>query len=319
MTERLMARFRRFAEQEARGHSPLYEAITLGVAGDPRIVEILSRLPEAKQQPNLLLGAFRMVCGTPADWPDFRTRFMARTADIVSEMNARQTQTNEPGRCAVLLPLLARLHQPLALVEVGASAGLCLLPDRYAYTFNGKLLGRAGATPVFACKVSAGTPVPAQLPEIAWRAGLDLNPVNPRDPSQMSWLEALVWPDQPDRLDRLRAAVAVARNNPVRVMQGDLLTNLPAVLDQAPRGPTVAVFHSATLAYVRDPAQRTEFARTVFDAGAVWISHEVPGTFPDIAERVAKAGPPGAFLLSVNGQPVAWTDPHGAWIEWLAP
>ena len=63
----------------------------------------------------------------------------------------------------------------------------------------------------------------------------------------------------------------------------------------------------------------SEFARAVFDHAAVWISHEVPGVFPDIAARAARPGPAGSFLLAVNGHPVAWTDPHGAWIDWLEP
>src|SRR5690242_11426748 len=126
MIERVMARYRRFAEQEAHGHSPLYEAIALGIAGDPKLLDILARLPEVKQQPNLLLAAVRLVAGTPADWPDFRARLMQHLDAVLRVVRERDTQTNEPARCAVLLPLLARLHQPLALLEVGASAGLCL-------------------------------------------------------------------------------------------------------------------------------------------------------------------------------------------------
>jgi hypothetical protein len=84
-------------------------------------------------------------------------------------------------------------------------------------------------------------------------------------------------------------------------------------------GPTIVVFHSAVLGYVTEPSKREAFARTVFDHAAVWISHEVPGVFPEIAARATRPGPAGSFLLAVNGHPVAWTDPHGAWIDWLAP
>jgi hypothetical protein len=77
------------------------------------------------------------------------------------------------------------------------------------------------------------------------------------------------------------------------------------------------VFHSAVLAYVADPALRDEFMRMVRGLGAVWISNEVPGVFPSIRERFSRRGPRGAFLLSVDGAPVAWTDPHGGWIEWI--
>lgn len=316
MTERIAAQFRRFAEKEARGHSALYEALALGVADDGELLSLLAALPRDKQQPNLLLAAVRLVCGTPADFPAFRASLLGRTADIVAAILARRTQTNEPGRCAVLLPVLARLHQPLALIEVGASAGLCLIPEHYAYDYNGTRLGPTAA-PVFPCLANDATPIPQALPRITWRAGLDLDPVSPRDPEQMAWLEALIWPDQPDRLARFRAAADLVRRTSVRVRRGDLSADLGALIDEVPNGPTIVVFHSATLAYVPDPVARAAFATLLWEKSAVWISNEAPFVFPDIAARAARPGPPGAFLLAVNGQPVAWTDPHGAWIDWL--
>ena len=66
-----------------------------------------------------------------------------------------------------------------------------------------------------------------------------------------------------------------------------------------------------------DAALRDAFARAVRALGAVWVSNEVPGVFPSIRERLARPGPRGAFLLAVDGVPVAWTDPHGGWIEWI--
>ncbi|MGE0222375.1 MAG: DUF2332 domain-containing protein [Acetobacteraceae bacterium] len=319
MTEQIANRFRRFAEREAHGHSPLYEALANGVAGDERILQILAALPPEKQQPNLLFAAVRVVCGTPADFADFRGKLLARTKDVLAVIQQRVTQTNEPGRCAVLLPVLRRMHQPVALIEVGAAAGLCLLPDRYAYDYDGRVVARPGASPVFRCHAGPGTPVPDQPPDIAWRAGLDLRPVNLRDPNEVAWLEALVWPDQPDRLERLRSAISVAQTYPVRVRQGDLTKDLPALLAEAPVGPTLVVCHTAVLGYVAAPDARAAFAHTLFEHGAVWISNEVPSVFPEIAARAKRQGPPGSFLLAVNGHPLAWTDPHGAWIDWLEP
>jgi len=147
---------------------------------------------------------------------------------------------------------------------------------------------------------------------------MDLEPVDLADPPDAAWLETLVWPEQVDRLHRLRAAIAVARHDLPRVVRADLLTDLPAYARQAPSGATLVVFHSAVLAYVADPEQRTAFVDNVRQLGAVWISNETPGVFPHIAERLERRGPRGAFLLSLDGRPVAWTDPHGAWVEWIA-
>jgi hypothetical protein len=316
MTERLAARYRRFAEAEARGHSPLYEALATGVAGDPAVLAFLAALPPAKQQPNLLFAAMRFICGTPADWGAFRAGLLGHAPAIRAVMMARATQTNEPARCAVLLPVLARLPQPLALIEVGASAGLCLLPDRYGYDY-GRRLG--GGPPVFACRLAGGLAPPDAVPKVVWRAGLDLDPVDVADEDQMAWLEALVWPDQPHRLARLRAAVAVARQAPPRIVRGNLLHDLSALAAQAPQNATLVVFHTAVLAYVTDIAARAAFVDAVRGCGAVWISNEAPGVFPEIAARAGTPPRPGSFLLAVDGKPVAWTDPHGAWATGAVP
>src|SRR5262249_19045532 len=125
------ARYLCFAEVGARGRSPLYEEIARGVAADREVLDFLLVLPAEKQQPNLLLAAVRHLFGTPAGWSGFRETLLANRDAVAAVMQRRSTQTNEPARCATLLPALARLPQPLALIEVGASAGLCLLPDRY--------------------------------------------------------------------------------------------------------------------------------------------------------------------------------------------
>jgi hypothetical protein len=262
-----------------------------------------------------LFAAVRFVCGTPANWDDFRAVFATRRDAIRAEMLRRRTQTNEPARCAVLLPILTRLPGPLALLEVGASAGLCLLPDRYGYLYEGQ--SPFGTTPRFPCRANVATPVPRAVPEIAWRAGLDLNPLNVRDDDDMHWLECLVWPDQPERADRLRGAIAEARTDPPRIVAGDLLTALPALAAEAPASATLVIFHTAVLAYIANADARAGFAREVLALKAVWISNEAPFVFPDIAAKLTAPGPKGAFLLSVNGQPTAWTDPHGASIDWI--
>jgi hypothetical protein len=91
------------------------------------------------------------------------------------------------------------------------------------------------------------------------------------------------------------------------------VTDLRALAAEAPASATLVVFHTAVLAYVADPDARARFIRTARDLNAVWISNEIPNISPG-----APAGPKGAFLLSVNGEPTAWTSPHGAWIEWIA-
>jgi hypothetical protein len=317
MSERVAAGFRRFAE-EAHERSELYVELALRVAEDRELLAMLASLPRAKQQPNLLLGAVKLLCGAPSGWEEFRACVDSRRDEILATIMARRTQTNEPARCATLLPLLATLPQPLALLEVGASAGLCLLPDRYSYDYDGHRVEpaeRVGAEPpVFACRANARTPLPSRGVEVAWRAGLDLDPVDVRNPDDVAWLEALVWPGEGDRLRLLRAALAVARPDPPRVVAGDLRHDVRALAAEAPRDATLVVFHTAVLAYVADRAERAALAQTVRDVGGVWVANEGSGVLSD---EGSDPWPKGSFALTRDGVRVAWTDSHGAAIDWI--
>jgi hypothetical protein len=261
----------------------------------------------------------RHLHGVPADGAELNAVVRARAEALRVLMLARTTQTNEPACCAVLLPVLARLPQPLALIEVGASAWLCLLPARYGYDYDGRTLLPDGnaAAPVFACTTSGAVPLPETLPQVCWRRRLDLNPLDQNDPDDAAWLETLVWPGQEARLQRLRAAVAVARAEPPIVVRGDLLADLETLMAEAPRHATLVLFHTAVLAYVGDRAARERFAAAMRVARAVWVSNESSRVFPDIARNAPAPARAGLFLLSVDGRPVAWTGPHGQSVEWF--
>jgi hypothetical protein len=315
----LAAGYLRFAETEAHSRSPLYEVLARSVAANPEILAFLLTVPRPKRQPNLLLAAVRFLFGTPADPDEFRRNVLGNRERVRALLLERATQTNEPARCAALLPVLARLPQPLALLEVGASAGLCLLPDRYAYDYGGRILRPATASPkppVFPCTLNAAAPLPAALPEIVWRAGLDLNPINIAEPNEAAWLETLVWPEQSERLMRLRAAIAIAREARPHLVRGDLRRDLARLAAEAPQEATLVIFHTAVLAYL-PPEDRAAFAGSMQTLCPFWIANEAPQIFPDIAARAPGPAPPGHFLLSVNGTPTAWTDPHGAALAWF--
>jgi hypothetical protein len=313
-------RYRRFAEREARGRSPLYERFALGVAADRQLLGLLERLPPAKQQPNLLFAAVLYLGGRQPDYQAFRRFVLGHTDQVVATLMARQTQTNEVGRCAVFLPLLASLPEPLALVEVGASAGLCLLPDRYAYDYGGTIVGDTASPLRLACQPRGPVPVPTTLPEVTWRRGIDLAPVELDDPDAVRWLESCVWPDQPERLARLRAAAAIARTDPPEVVRGDLLELVGPVVAQAPAGATVVVFGAATLVYLPEPGRR-RFLELMAGLPAVWLSAEGPGVVPALPADLAPGQAPdrAVFLLGQGTRLVGLADPHGAWLQWLNP
>jgi hypothetical protein len=301
--------------REAHGRSPAYESLAAAVADDDQMLGFLAALPRAKRQPNLLFAAARYLLGGPPDIAALRTLVSRSGTELSQVMLARRTQTNEPARCATLLPELARLPEPLALIEVGASAGLTLLFDRYSYDYDGhRIAGSDPGAPMLRCAVRGPVPLPARLPAIAWRAGLDLNPLDVTRGDDVRWLSCLVWPGESDREARLAAAIAAAHRDPPPVHRGDLLTDLPALAAQAPAEATLVVFHSAVLAYVA-PENRERFAGTVRGLRAVWLSNEAPGAVPGLPLTEFREG---TFVLGRGGRtPLAFADGHGAWLHWL--
>ncbi|GAB3972718.1 hypothetical protein GCM10027615_34500 [Plantactinospora veratri] len=292
--------------------SPAYERLALAVSRDDELLDLIGTLPPAKRQPNLLFGVVRLLGGPVEDPAAFHEYVVAHWPVIAAELRTRATQTNEAGRCALLLPVLTALPQPLALLEVGASAGLCLYPDRYAYRYGDHLLGTG--EPVLDCAVSGVAP-PTRLPEVVWRAGLDLNPLDVTDPADLAWLDATIWPEHAHRRARLRAAAAVAAAEPPLLRRGDLVDDLAALAAQAPPEATLVVFHTSVLYQVPAPRRRA-FADLVRGLPGHWIANEAPEVLPydGLPEQ-----PSDAFhnVLALDGRPLAWTRGHGQSMVWF--
>jgi hypothetical protein len=200
--------------------------------------------------------------------------------------------------------------------------GLCLYPDRYSYRWafpDGSTQETTRRGPLLECAVTSGEPSPWLTPRVAWRAGIDLSPVDVTDDDAIRWLETMVWPEQDDRRERLRAAVRIARRDPPYLVQGDLLERLPSLLDEAPDDAIVVVFHSAVVAYLDHP-DRERFADLmaglVADGRCHWVSNEGPRVLPGLMPAGIDV-PIGRFVLAVDGRPVALTHGHGAELDWL--
>lgn len=313
----------KFAEVDAKGNSPIYEHWARSIAADPEVLALLGGLEGIKRQPQLLFAAARFL-GSPEsrEYGPFRVWLLANWGRVDAVIQSRSTQTNEAARCATLLPVLTTLPGPLALIEVGAAAGLCLLPDRYSYryrTADGRIQSldpAAGVSDVvIECELD-GEP-PDRIPEVAWRAGIDLNPIDLRDPEELRWLGALIWPEHTERVERLRAAAAVVADDPPRILAGDLIEQLPALVAQAPADATVVVFHTAVLAYVQRD-RRAEFADLIHELGVHWICSEGPNVMPDITARLPEAvDPTGSFVLALDGSPRGLAAFHGGYYRAL--
>ncbi len=273
------AAFVRFADAEGE-RIPIYARLCRVIADDPALHGLLLEAPTGQRLPVLLLAALHTVV---LDHPDvplapwFPTvhpgpppevglggALRATLADhldrVLDLLRHRQVQTNEVNRCCAWWLALAALTEddprPLHLVELGASAGLNLLLDRYAYE-----LGHPSGAPVLAgdanSPVRLGTTLRSDVRSdatwgapIASRVGLDQRPLDVTDPADARWLEACVWPEQRVRFDRLAAALALAAASPPRVARGDLVDDLDPLLDEAADGAHTVVLSSWVLAYV---------------------------------------------------------------------
>jgi hypothetical protein len=156
---------------------------------------------------------------------------------------------------------------------------------------------------------------PAGVPDVVWRAGLDLNPLRVDDPADVAWLDALIWPEQAHRRARLRAAAAVAGAEPPLLVRGDLVDDLPALAARAPAGATLVVFHTSVLYHVPAP-RREAFVEVVRGLPGHWVANEAP----DVLVYDGLPEPPVDALhnvLALDGTPLAWTRSHGQALTWF--
>ncbi len=321
----------------AGADSPLYARVCQLIADSPELLAPAERSRERSpmvflaalhhellRDPSHALAAHYPTAGGEgpgAGLGEALHRFCADRAEaLAATLAVRRTQTNETARCAGLLPAFAALPggRPLALIEIGASAGLNLLWDRYAYDYGGRRAGAAASPLRIACELRGPGVPPLDPPPVHWRVGVDLAPLDATDPADVGWLHACLWPDQPQRHARLEAALAVAREHPVDVRQGDALTALPGLLAEAPDDALACVFHSAALAYfTREQVGELRALLEAVERDVAWIGAEAPGFL--VGERRAPDAPLH-FALS-GGRPgalaqLARMGHHGGWLEW---
>ena len=271
-------------EAGIRADSAMYSRITRGVADNEQILRLIEVAPPGQLEMNLLLAAVQYLLIAEPDQPlarwypslggtevdgdvasEFTTFVVANEEAITGLISTRWVQTNEVGRCTFLLPaynLVSRLsRRPIALLEIGTSAGLTQNLDRYGYQYVSDS-ATVDLLPTSLVQLTSSTgmtvPEPARtIPDIVWRAGIDLYPVDISDDDQVRWLRALVWPDRVDRHRRLEAAIELARAHPPTIVAGDAVDDLAGMVAAAPPDAAVIIQHS----YVLNQLARTDRER----------------------------------------------------------
>jgi hypothetical protein len=327
-TETIPDVFRRMADESfARGGSPLYARLAREYADDPLVAEIAGDHKPRWEVPLRLFGGVHFLALTgeePEPWGRLREVLRRRRAWLAEFVGAQPVQTNEVQRCWALLPAFLSLAdgRPLDLVELGPSAGLNLLWDRWRYRYPAGTWGAPDAPLTLAGEAEGGPPseLLARTVDVRARLGIDRAPVDIADEQAALRLEAFVWADQDERLERLRRAIEVARRDPPRLVQGDYVELLPGILERRERDALTVVFNSATTGYLRADA-RERLADAIASAGRdgslAWVSYE-------FVEAEQHDPTFDAFALEVrvspDGEPrlLARVDGHGNRLRWLA-
>jgi hypothetical protein len=321
-TPAVVERYARFARDEAPGRSALYADWAAGVAADAGIARVLARIPATRRQPPLVFAVARMLGAPERPFPEWAVWVGEHADELVAAASRRRLQTNEPQRCAALLPALATIDGPIALLEVGASGGLCLYPDRYSYRYREgagviALDPAAGAsTVVLTCEVS-GRP-PLRLPEVVWRAGIDLEPLDAADAGDRRFLTSLVWPGERGRAERIRSALDIVAADPPVLIRGDASDPgvLNAAAERAPAGATLVVTTPGVLPHIAR-AGRERLIETVRSLDAVWITVDPPALHSWWSPAL-RPDAWGGFVLARDGEPLAAVDPLGSFVNWRA-
>src|SRR5436190_6951852 len=340
-----------FADTSCAGYSPLYDSISRAVAASPEMIELISEAPPSGHQPTVLLASVHYLLLDGLDHPLAEVYAGTSDADpgplfvdvclrnrsrVVELLATRHTNTNEVGRSAVLGPALTtvagELGSPLGLVDVGCSAGLNLLCDKYLLDY-----GRAGSTGPpdaavrISCEVVGGQPpIASALPAIAARVGIDRDPVDATDDDDVRWQLACVWPDT-GRLPRTRLALEEAKRTSLQLVRGDAVETVAEVVLGLPADVVPVVTTTWAVAYFSKPervAFREALAAASRERPVAWISGESAGVIDLFAHVEA---PPGAQGLepsvlglvvfrdgAADARHLALVHPHGTWIDWRA-
>ncbi|HET7855285.1 MAG TPA: DUF2332 domain-containing protein [Gaiellaceae bacterium] len=297
--------------------SPLYAELCRRFAEDPVAGEIVGREPTWEQPLRLLGGLHYLVLGGEGSWDDplqehreFLTEFV-RTHGV---------QTNEVQRSWVLLPLLLRVAQrtgaeELDLVELGSSAGLNLVWDRYRYLYEDGEWGSSDAR--LTLSAEERKPVPGELlglrPRVRGRIGIDRSPIDVTTDEGARLLKSFVWAGQTERLERLDRAIESLRVDPPELMRGDIVGTLPALLAERRPDALTVVFETATLGYL--PAGGVERVRSALDEAGR------SGNLAFVATGKGRTGDKHwglriVYYPDAEREFAGEADYHGAWLDW---
>lgn len=333
--QELAERFRHFALYECLDSSPLYAIFALTVADDDALLDLASHCRVGQPPANLLFAAIQDIllrgeehalrgfypaltrsprpceeAGEP--FKDFCAK---HESEIKSLIAVRLVQTNEVRRCVPIQAAFAYVmktmgDRPLSLIEIGPSAGFNLCWDRYSY---GPMAWESNSEVRLESEWRGPKRPPRweKQPVVTYRAGVDLNVIDLEEEEARRWLLALIWPEHEERRNRLRHVIEITRQSKLELREGDAVEELLSMSGAAPENSLLCVYHT-------------------------WVANQMTGKqqakLLDVIERIGRSRdlchiynniePHLHLTYYLDGTrhdiPLATTDGHARWVEWLA-
>jgi hypothetical protein len=342
----LVRDFRDFAATRCRDFgSVLYEKISLAIAEDQELLQ-LAAYARRKPVPHLFMAAIHYLLLQGAQhplwfyyypdeqgnvmppakaFPVFKDFCLQYSEEIKPILQTRMVQTTHVTRCSALLPAFSYVAekyangQSISLVEFGSSAGLNLFWDEYGYTYHSRngvpIRVNESSTIQVDCEFR-GTKQPSQIfiPPVSYRIGMDLHPVDVKDPNEVAWLQALIWPEHRKHSKLLQNASELARSHAVEVLSGNAIDLLPSMINNAPKDSLLCVYASFVVYQFSDEERHRLY--NIIEAASkkrnfVWLSVEWHDSVSPSMEAIACIDGRREMINILR------CDGHGDWIEWL--
>ncbi|MEO4054665.1 DUF2332 domain-containing protein [Solibacillus sp. CAU 1738] len=273
--------FQIFAKQECENSSPLYEYLSYKIAEDNELLALATTIPLGQPVPNLFFASVHFLLmdaahelkdyyasftnsPKPVDqaFAPFKQFTLSNADALVTLFQSKLVQTNEVRRCAYLYPMISEIYekhkQPLALIEIGASAGLQLAMDQFNYFYNEEQYVENTNYGVLIKSNNLGEPLPTAIytkPIIQSRIGLDLNPIDVKKAEDLKWLQALIWPEHADRRKLLLNAAEVLTNINVQLIQGDAVAKIEEVCNTVDPDAFIVIYHTHVANQIPKPVR----------------------------------------------------------------
>lgn len=330
-------RFETFAREECKGSCDLYEYLSKEIAEDDVLLEICMNARDGQPIPNLLFGAvhFLLLQGTghelkqfyesivtspkePKDsFPYFKDFCVLNRDTIMPLLKSKLVQTNEVRRCGYLYPsfsfIYEKVQKPLALIELGTSAGLQLLWDKYCYSYEADAIyGNPNAEVHIKADVK-GNGIPflrSTSPPVVSRTGIDLHINDLNDPEDYLWLKSLIWPSHHERRHLFETAANEVRQTHLNMIEGDGVMLLPDIVKEIPQHAAICVFHT----HVANQLSKEDQFILLENIKRIGEQRDIFHLYNNIQDRNLHLD----YYLNGNEHlnTVGEMDGHGSWFSW---